>query len=461
MFKKYFPLILIVVFFGFLFFFRLGWPTLVSWDEAWYASIAREIVKTGDFINLKWNGNVFWDHPPAGFWLMALSYKIFRINEFSTRLPSAFLGVLTLIFTYLSALLLFKKKSIAFVTTMILGTCVWYVLRVRSGNLDSTLIFFYIMTIFFSLKSSLNFKFFPLTMASFGLLILSKTLIGAPAIMLILFLNFNQIIKFKKNMWLILCGVISFILIVFPWYSIQIKSSTEFVTRHFFTIGMRGKGLLSYFKLNLKQPFFYIHMGIRKWYYFWLLSLILIIISFKFLKKNVLFLLIWTFITLYPFLTSEKTELWHLIPVYLPIAFTIAYTMFELFKFVFKNEKITTLIYLLCFLVISFVQIKTFLPEIIPTSKYIDEEVDISKKLSKYKGNIYLVDQILPRVVFYSGKNNILDITDKDFIRARFNIHKEKEIFIMVNWMVDNLEKDGATFKVLEKNKTLSIIQSY
>jgi len=460
MFKKYLPLILIIVFFSFLFFFRLGWPTLVSWDEAWYASISREIAKTGDFMNLKWNGSRFWDHPPAGFWLISLSYKIFGVNEFATRLPSAILGLLTIILIYLSGEWLFKKKSIAFVASMIMGTCVWYVLRARSGNLDSTLIFFYIMTIYFSLRSSHDFKFFPLAMSSFALLILSKTLIGVPAIVLVLFLNFNQIIKFKENKLFFLCGLACFILIVFPWYYVQIKSSEDFLNYHFFTVGTRGKNLFSYFRLNFKQPLFYIHMGIRKWYYFWLLSLVIIVVSFRFLKKNVLFLLIWTFITLYPFLTSEKTELWHLIPVYLPIAFTMAYAIFELFKFIFRNEKVTTFVYLSCFLIISFIQIKTFLPEVIPTSKYIDDEVGISKKLTKYNGNYILVDQILPRLVFYSGKKNIRNINDNNVLKDSFS-SQERQIYVMSNWILDGLKKDNVPFTFLEKNNTFSIIENH
>ena len=83
-----------------LFLYKLGQTSLVSWDEAWYAEVARNILKTGNIINLTWNGHPYTDHPPVGFWLMAATYKIFGINEFLTRFPSALSGILSIILLY-------------------------------------------------------------------------------------------------------------------------------------------------------------------------------------------------------------------------------------------------------------------------------------------------------------------------------------------------------------------------
>src|SRR5690242_12398454 len=97
--ENFLPLSLLI-FFSFFFFYRLDYNTLASWDEAWYGSIAREIVRTGDFIKMMWNGQPYFDHPPMGFWLMSISYKIFGINEFSTRFPSAVLGLGAVVLIY-------------------------------------------------------------------------------------------------------------------------------------------------------------------------------------------------------------------------------------------------------------------------------------------------------------------------------------------------------------------------
>ena len=37
-----------------LFFYKLGQSSLTSYDEAWYGSIAKQIIQNGDLINLNW-----------------------------------------------------------------------------------------------------------------------------------------------------------------------------------------------------------------------------------------------------------------------------------------------------------------------------------------------------------------------------------------------------------------------
>ncbi len=125
-----------------MYFFHVDYTPLSSWDEAWYASIAREILTANDWITLHFNGIPFYDHPPMGFWIMAIFYKVFGVSEFSTRLPSVLAGIGSSILIYKLGHGLFNKKIIGYIAALILSTSVWYVLRVRSGNLDSLFLFF-------------------------------------------------------------------------------------------------------------------------------------------------------------------------------------------------------------------------------------------------------------------------------------------------------------------------------
>jgi 4-amino-4-deoxy-L-arabinose transferase-like glycosyltransferase len=160
--QKYFPAILLFLIFCFLFLYKIGVAYLDNWDEAWYASISREILRSKNFIQLNWNGETFVDHPPVSMWLTAISYTFLGISEFSSRFPSAFLGVLSIVLLYLLSYELFKSRSIAFISGLILGSCIWYITRVRSGNLDSTLVFFYLLTGNLNIRSSRNNKILPL-----------------------------------------------------------------------------------------------------------------------------------------------------------------------------------------------------------------------------------------------------------------------------------------------------------
>jgi len=49
-------LLILVVVFGFIFFYHIDYNTLASWDEAWYASIARSMFQSGKLLKLDWNG---------------------------------------------------------------------------------------------------------------------------------------------------------------------------------------------------------------------------------------------------------------------------------------------------------------------------------------------------------------------------------------------------------------------
>src|SRR5882757_740053 len=62
--------------------------TILEPDGALYATIAKTIAQTGDFINLKVGGKDWLDKPHFPFWMAALSFKIFGINGFAYKLPA-------------------------------------------------------------------------------------------------------------------------------------------------------------------------------------------------------------------------------------------------------------------------------------------------------------------------------------------------------------------------------------
>lgn len=62
---------------------------LTDTTEARYAEVARIMMETGDWITPYFDYNIpFWGKPPLSFWLQALSFKLFGVNEFAPRFPS-------------------------------------------------------------------------------------------------------------------------------------------------------------------------------------------------------------------------------------------------------------------------------------------------------------------------------------------------------------------------------------
>jgi 4-amino-4-deoxy-L-arabinose transferase-like glycosyltransferase len=62
-------------------------PGLLDDADSTHAEAAREMVVTGDYVTLHVNGVRYLEKAPLPYWLVAFNYKVFGVNEFSTRLP--------------------------------------------------------------------------------------------------------------------------------------------------------------------------------------------------------------------------------------------------------------------------------------------------------------------------------------------------------------------------------------
>jgi len=71
------------------YFRNLGAIGLVGPDEPRYASIARDMQQTGDYITPRLYGKPWFEKPPLYYWGAALSFKFLGVSETSARLPGA------------------------------------------------------------------------------------------------------------------------------------------------------------------------------------------------------------------------------------------------------------------------------------------------------------------------------------------------------------------------------------
>jgi len=94
--EKYLPY-LIAIAASLLFIPFIGRLNLFDWDEINFAECAREMIVTGDYLNVQINFKPFWEKPPLFIWMQVISMKLFGINEFSARFPNAVGGVITLL----------------------------------------------------------------------------------------------------------------------------------------------------------------------------------------------------------------------------------------------------------------------------------------------------------------------------------------------------------------------------
>ena len=96
-------LLLLLMFAGTLFFFRLGAPGFFDADEPAYAQAAREMVEGGDWVTPHFNDRPRFDKPPLFYYLIMLSDRLLGETEFAARCWSALAGVAVTALLWLTA----------------------------------------------------------------------------------------------------------------------------------------------------------------------------------------------------------------------------------------------------------------------------------------------------------------------------------------------------------------------
>jgi len=407
-----------------LFFYKLGQTSLVSWDEAWYAEVARNILKTGNLYNLHWNKQPFGDHPPVGFWIMALTYKIFGINEFWTRFPSAISGIVSIFLLYLLGKKLFNPL-VGLCSSIALSSAIWFIYRSRLGDLDIFLTMFFILTILLAIKASENKKYILPFTASLSLLFLTKAMVPL-AILPSVFLIFlkNKIYRWRD----LILPVVIFFTVIVNWFAYRIFQDHNFI-HNYLEIGLRGISLKTSYFANLSLAKDYLHSGIGKWFWLGLGSLILSV----FLTQKRFFIFIIFFVSfMIPIIFSPKIQIWHLIPIFpflILVYFGFTYAVLEKYLSNWKYQIYTIVI--LFSSMLYFNQIKMIWYQLIDIPAFVSDEAILSKAAEKYPQNLMIDGDFIPAAIFYSGK--------------------EKVDQIQIAWLVSILNSDASFLMITRK----------
>ncbi|MCP9799414.1 glycosyltransferase family 39 protein [Synechococcus sp. RedBA-s] len=71
------------------FFQNLGSLSLMDKTEALFVEVGHQMLERGDWITPMWNGELFFDYPVWGYWMVGLSFRLFGVSEWAARLPVA------------------------------------------------------------------------------------------------------------------------------------------------------------------------------------------------------------------------------------------------------------------------------------------------------------------------------------------------------------------------------------
>ena len=138
--KPLLSLLLLLVLAGCLFFAGLGSLPLLEPDEGRNAEAAREMLASGDWMTPHYDTFPYLDKPPVFFWLVASSFKVAGLHEWSARAPSALMGLCLLLLSWFLTLRMFGNST-AGRAGVIIATVPLVVVFSRLVIFDSTLAF--------------------------------------------------------------------------------------------------------------------------------------------------------------------------------------------------------------------------------------------------------------------------------------------------------------------------------
>lgn len=157
MFKTKFFLILILAIAFALRFWQLGnVPVSPDWDEASLAYNAYSILNTGrdEYGNfLPTTLKSFGDYKPALYAYFAIpSVFLFDVSAFAIRFPSAVIGIISVLLTFLLIKELFKNEKIALLSAFVLAISPWHIQFSRTAFEANLGVFLNILTAYLFVK---------------------------------------------------------------------------------------------------------------------------------------------------------------------------------------------------------------------------------------------------------------------------------------------------------------------
>jgi HEAT repeat protein len=331
-------------------FYNLGQNSFHNGDEASHALMIKDILTTGSWATLKIQGENVFFKPPLMIWLGALSSKAFGFSEFSVRFPSAMFGLLTIFFTYLFADQIFDRK-IALLSSLIVMTCTQFVFvhASKTGEFDTAITFFTLLSLYLIWKSKHKKIFFYLSFSSIGIAAMIKSVVFVIPFVVLLFhlLSSGRIRDFNMKEWAMAIGL--FLIIALPWHINQLIIHGHAFIDLYVMDQIIGRRIGTGAPIGLSNPLFYINVIARGFFPWSIVLPFALIYNTLYIRKEskeqTLLLLFWIFVVfaICNTITSKYNysilQNWYILPIYPALAILNARLLIDIVTD-FPNKKV-------------------------------------------------------------------------------------------------------------------------
>ncbi|HHH19737.1 MAG TPA: glycosyltransferase family 39 protein [Campylobacterales bacterium] len=212
---------LLLLFIAVSFFLPLSLAPLFDLDEGAFSEATREMWVGGDYITTYLNGELRFDKPILIYWLQLISVKLFGLNEFALRLPSAIAGAL-----WAGTIYWFVKKmwnvQTAFFATLFMVVSLQINMIAKAAIADALLNLFITLTMFllylYYHHRTKGYLYLAFLSVALGVLTKGPVAIMIPVIVSLLFFTIRgQFVTWLKMVFNPV-GIGIFVVVALPWY---------------------------------------------------------------------------------------------------------------------------------------------------------------------------------------------------------------------------------------------------
>ena len=217
----------------FLFFFDMAKVGLIGPDEPRYASIARSMAASGDWVTPRLNGQPWFEKPALLYWMEGAAFRAGLGPEVAPRLPVALAACAFLAFYWWILNREFGRSPASFATA-ILGTSAGWIVCSQIGVPDLPLTATYSAAMLLALPwaTRRDPKLLPAAAVCLALAVLAKGLVPLVLVLPLLY-PWGRPVRaaWRDNfVWLRPRVVLPFLVVVLPWYVLcTLRNGTEFL----------------------------------------------------------------------------------------------------------------------------------------------------------------------------------------------------------------------------------------
>ncbi|HEY2015637.1 MAG TPA: glycosyltransferase family 39 protein [Bryobacteraceae bacterium] len=196
-----------------LYFFHLDAVGVLGPDEPRYASIAREMARSGDWITPRLWGTPWFEKPALLYWMTGTAFRLGLGPDLAPRLPVALLTLAFLVFYWWILDREFGYRA-AWLATLILGTSAGMFLFSQAGTPDLPVTVTFSASMLLSLPwvGKRNTSYLPAAAVLLGLAVLAKSLppIALAAPLALRWRWWRDLVRLRV--------VVPFLVVALPWH---------------------------------------------------------------------------------------------------------------------------------------------------------------------------------------------------------------------------------------------------